>query len=225
MSSGHSPTLPSLYLRHSSFSNPSVASPTSQLILQPFFRFSYITGSWLASRPCFAWSLRIACALRHWVTCIFSLEFSPLDPRFAGSNPAGVGGFFQSVKILSMTSFGRDVKPLVPYRRVTVRKRNKPKLEPLSKICQPFHAHCRKWRWSPEKLESVVKPNNNNNLWDLNHILILARKQLLADSFTILPLDGSLWIFSSESIHGPCFSRRPEHRLYKWARDHRQHNK
>ena len=36
----HSPTLPSLYLRHSSFSNPSVASPTSQLILYPFFRFS-----------------------------------------------------------------------------------------------------------------------------------------------------------------------------------------
>ena len=41
----HSPTLPSLYLRHTSFSNPSVASPTSQLILQPFFRFSYVTGS------------------------------------------------------------------------------------------------------------------------------------------------------------------------------------
>ena len=33
----HSPTLPSLYLRHSSFYNPSVASLTSQLILQPFF--------------------------------------------------------------------------------------------------------------------------------------------------------------------------------------------
>ena len=29
----------------SSFSNPSVASPTSQLILQPLFRFSYVTGS------------------------------------------------------------------------------------------------------------------------------------------------------------------------------------
>ena len=40
----HYPTLPSLYLRHSSFSNPSVASPTSQLILQPFFRFSYVTA-------------------------------------------------------------------------------------------------------------------------------------------------------------------------------------
>ena len=41
----HSPTLPSLYLRHSSFSNPSVASPTSQLILQSSFRFSYVTTS------------------------------------------------------------------------------------------------------------------------------------------------------------------------------------
>ena len=36
----HSPTLPSLYLRHSSFSNTSVSSPTSQLLLQPFVRFS-----------------------------------------------------------------------------------------------------------------------------------------------------------------------------------------
>ena len=41
----HSPTLPSLFLRHSSFSNPSVASPTSQFILRPFFRFSYVTSS------------------------------------------------------------------------------------------------------------------------------------------------------------------------------------
>ena len=61
---GHSITLPSLYLRHSSFYSPSVASPTSQalhlrhrhsiyvmgtsptsqLILQPFLRFTYVTG-------------------------------------------------------------------------------------------------------------------------------------------------------------------------------------
>ena len=45
----HSPTLPSLYLPHSSFSDPSVASPTSQFILQPFFRFSYVTSSSLNS--------------------------------------------------------------------------------------------------------------------------------------------------------------------------------
>ena len=45
----HSPTLPSLYLRHSSFSNPSIASPTSQFILQPFFCFTYITSSSLNS--------------------------------------------------------------------------------------------------------------------------------------------------------------------------------
>ena len=34
----------SLHLRHSSFPNSPLASPTSQLILQPFFRFSYLTG-------------------------------------------------------------------------------------------------------------------------------------------------------------------------------------
>ena len=47
MSRAHSPTFPSLRLHHNSFSNPSVASPTSQLILQPFFRFSYVTSSLL----------------------------------------------------------------------------------------------------------------------------------------------------------------------------------
>ena len=45
----HSPTLPSLYLRHSSFSNYSVGSPTSQFILQLFLRFSYVRGSSLTS--------------------------------------------------------------------------------------------------------------------------------------------------------------------------------
>ena len=45
----YSPTLPSLYLHHSSLSNPSVASSTSQFIIQPFFRFSYVTRSLLNS--------------------------------------------------------------------------------------------------------------------------------------------------------------------------------
>ena len=40
----HSPILPSLHLRHSSFSNPSVALPTSQLILQPFRCFNYVAA-------------------------------------------------------------------------------------------------------------------------------------------------------------------------------------
>ena len=42
------------------------------------------------------------------------LSYSPLDPRFAGSIPAGVDEFFESVKILSMTSFAREVKPWGP---------------------------------------------------------------------------------------------------------------
>ena len=41
MSSAHSPTFPSLHLRHNSFSNPYVAIPMSQLILQPFRCFSF----------------------------------------------------------------------------------------------------------------------------------------------------------------------------------------
>ena len=40
----HSPTFPSLHLRHSSFSIPSVALPTSQFILQPFHCFTYVTA-------------------------------------------------------------------------------------------------------------------------------------------------------------------------------------
>ena len=42
---------------------------------------------------------------------------------FPGSNPAGVDGFFQTVKTLSMTSFGRKVKPWIPCRRFTARQR------------------------------------------------------------------------------------------------------
>ena len=43
MSSAHSPTFPSLHLRHNSFSNLPVALPTSQLVLQPFHCFTYVT--------------------------------------------------------------------------------------------------------------------------------------------------------------------------------------
>ena len=44
MSSAQSATLLSLHLRHSSFSNSSVALPTSQLILQFFHCFTYVTA-------------------------------------------------------------------------------------------------------------------------------------------------------------------------------------
>ena len=40
----HSPSFSSLHLRHNSFSKPSVALPTSQLILQPFRCFTYVTA-------------------------------------------------------------------------------------------------------------------------------------------------------------------------------------
>ena len=40
----HSATLLSLYRRHSSFYSSSVASPKSQLFLQPFRHFTYVTA-------------------------------------------------------------------------------------------------------------------------------------------------------------------------------------
>ena len=73
-------TLPSLYLHHSSFSNPSVASPTSQLILQPFFRFSYVTGFSLTSpgEPpmCLSLSLSISLYLYLSISLYLSLSIS-----------------------------------------------------------------------------------------------------------------------------------------------------
>ena len=65
----HSPTLPSLHLRHSSFSNLSVASPTSQFILQPFFRFSYVTSSSLNSpgEPPMVYSREISVFMRNGI--------------------------------------------------------------------------------------------------------------------------------------------------------------
>ena len=50
------------------------------------------------------------------------LSYSPLDPRYAGSNQAGVDGFFQRVKIVSMTYFGTEGKQWVPCRRYMARK-------------------------------------------------------------------------------------------------------
>ena len=43
-SSSHSPSFQSLHLRHSSFSNPSIVLPMSQIILQPFHCFTYVTA-------------------------------------------------------------------------------------------------------------------------------------------------------------------------------------
>jgi hypothetical protein len=42
----------------------------------------------------------------------------PLDPRFAGSNPAEDDGFLRVIKIRGTTSFGGEVKSSVNFRHV-----------------------------------------------------------------------------------------------------------
>ena len=58
MDGAHSPTFPSLHLSHNSFSNPSVALPMPQLILQPIRYFTYVT----VHSPTL-----LSLLLRHWL--------------------------------------------------------------------------------------------------------------------------------------------------------------
>ena len=73
MSRAHSPTFPSFHLCHSSFSNPFFALPTSQLILQPFCCFTYVTAhsrtllSLLLRHRLFTYvTWRAAHDVKHW---------------------------------------------------------------------------------------------------------------------------------------------------------------
>ena len=112
-------TFPSLHLRHSSFSNPSVALPTSQLILQTFRRFSYVTtlsptlpllhlrhSSF--SNPSFASPMSQALHLRHMANrpCISTVvsKFSQNIVAYTDKNKAVIdchtcsSSFFSIVK-------------------------------------------------------------------------------------------------------------------------------
>jgi hypothetical protein len=42
----------------------------------------------------------------------------PLEPKFSGSNPAEDDGFLKSIKIRSKSSFGGEVKLVVPCRKI-----------------------------------------------------------------------------------------------------------
>jgi hypothetical protein len=48
----------------------------------------------------------------------------PLVPKFTGSHPAEAVGFFLGEKFLSTPSFRGEVKPSVPCRSFTARKRS-----------------------------------------------------------------------------------------------------
>jgi hypothetical protein len=51
------------------------------------------------------------------------VAFLPLDPRFAGSNPAEDDGVLRVIKIRNTISFGGELKLSVPCRRFTACKR------------------------------------------------------------------------------------------------------
>ena len=96
----HSPTLPSLYVRRSSFFNPSIASPTSQFIFQPFFRFSYVTSSLLK------WALLILQPFRRFT---YVAAHSPTLPLLhlrhnSFSNPSFASPTSQALHLIHLAS-------------------------------------------------------------------------------------------------------------------------
>jgi hypothetical protein len=49
---------------------------------------------------------------------VYWLSYLALDTRFAGSNQTEYDGFLMEIKISSMNSFGGEVKPSVPCRKI-----------------------------------------------------------------------------------------------------------
>ena len=129
----HFPTLPSHYLRHSSFSNSSVASPTSQLIIQPFLRFSYVTGSSLTSRT----SQLILQPFRCFTYVTAHSSTLPLlrlrDSSF--SNPSFASPTSQALQLMSSAHF-----PIFPSLHLRLNSFYNPSVAlPTSQlILQPF---------------------------------------------------------------------------------------
>ena len=97
-------TFPSLRLRHNSFSNPSVALPTSQLILQPFRCFTYVTVHSLAL---------LSLLLRH------KLLFNSLNNELCSFSNLSVTSPTSQLILQSFRRFTTSQLKLQPFRRFT----------------------------------------------------------------------------------------------------------
>ena len=124
MSRAHSPTFPSLYLCHNSFSNHSVALHTSQLILQPFFHFSYVTDSWLMSPgklPMIKLNFHWALNARNYVMC---QNFFQNNAKMSTTSSRSLGPVLASNKLMmkcrwSMLNMVRDVNNNLIIQHIT----------------------------------------------------------------------------------------------------------
>ena len=73
------------------------------------------------------------------------LSYSPLEPRFAGSNPAGVDGFFSERENPEYDFLWKGSKAVgicvVDLRHI---KERQAKIRSSEQNLSDFHAHCRK---------------------------------------------------------------------------------
>jgi hypothetical protein len=65
----------------------------------------------------------VTCAVNMKLVALGSIVVTclPLHPRFAGSNPADDDEFLRELRIRSTTSYGGEVKPSVPCRKILQR--------------------------------------------------------------------------------------------------------
>ena len=101
----HSPIFPSLYLRHSSFFNPSVASPTSQFILQPFRRFTCHSSFFNTSVASPTWQLILQTFRRFIYVTVHSSTLLLLHLRHSSfTNPSFASPTSQAVYLRHLAS-------------------------------------------------------------------------------------------------------------------------
>ena len=117
--------------------------------------------------------------------------------------------FFQTSKIMSMTSFGREVKPWVPCRRFTHVKEPQAEIRASEQNLSAFSRFtvCRKRRWWPKMFKSVVKPNNKNNFTKIK----LIRKYLIPILIRIILIK---WMCNFDVYHHHHQSILPKGRSF-----------
>ena len=145
-SRAHSPNFSSFHLRHK-FSNPSVALPTSQLILQPFRCFTYVT----VNSPTL-----LSLLLHHKFFTQFtwrairahSLTFPSLHLRHNSfSNPSVVWPtsqlILQAFRRFTYTTAPSPTLPLLHLRHISFS--NPPFVSPTSQALQLIHLESHPW--------------------------------------------------------------------------------
>ena len=137
-------------------------------------------------------------------------SYSPLDPRFAGSNPAEVDGFFSERKNLSKTSFGREVKPWVPCRKLRQVKEPQAEIRASEPNLSDFSRSLQKATLMIWDVKSVVKIQTTTTTVNASRCVRLKFSCRLG----VLKLGGTPSGESLENFRGGVVSSEKDTRIW-----------